>query len=40
LRRRAAVLGKFDPVYKQLQAALVYVRSKVDLLKTPEKRLE
>lgn len=26
--------------FKQLQAALVYVRSKVDLLKMPEKRLE
>jgi hypothetical protein len=25
--------------FKQLQAALVYVRSKIDLLKTPEKRL-
>lgn len=25
--------------FKRLQAALVYVRSKIDLLKTPEKRL-
>ncbi|MBL1265721.1 hypothetical protein [Candidatus Methylomicrobium oryzae] len=29
----------FEDQFKQLQAALVYVRSKVDLLKTPEKRL-